>query len=379
MSFACMSGLVAEHLPVDEEPHVALDRLRVLKRKASDEVSVDVGHFRRGDHVTVIRKMSWHIPLAQAENYRRNIVEGTSGTIEGFEDEEGVKVLLKVCVDIPKKGITEVARAVYPRNLQLTQNYELQKKAKDITSAEPPGPSAEQSVDAMHEWLMMQSMPHEVKVQSRWSSLVADADALARTFWLRSSVGMCLKALHKSLPSFSEADLLVCHRQNSKGAWRCEVWTQRPFAAHEILLAPFSSQIKDTHLTTAGHAVLGIPACGSGAHPEGNVLALDGRGKASMAAAGTIDERDHYGSLYWLISRTSQKSEATLSFEPVTWSATVDLKLPFKKNRVSVKEDSMDLPTLPLLTNKKALKEHTCLKVWHTDEKPEKKEKPHQN
>ena len=43
------------------------------------------------------------------------------------------------------------------------------------------------------------------------------------------------------------------------GVWKGEVWTKRDFEPYEIVLAPYSSQIKDTHLTGNAHAGMAMP------------------------------------------------------------------------------------------------------------------------
>ena len=199
---------------------------------------------------------------------------------------------------------------------------------------------------------------------------------LNRCFWLRSRIGVVLDALYESLPQYTEEDLLICHRQNSKGTWRAEVWTNRAFAANELALAPFSSQVKDTHLTAAANAVVGLPVHGRGKHPDGWSLALDGRTRTSIAKAGTIDEQDHVGSLFWVVTRTTTASEANLVMEPMLWNSKVELKLPAKKRKVHVEWEADELPTIPLMTNKAAVKQKTLLKVFVEEKKEEKKGTP---
>ena len=96
-----------------------------------------------------------------------------------------------------------------------------------------------------------------VKVETQWTKLLGDADTLCQAFWLKSKGGLLLEPLHEYLPTYSEKDLVVAHRKlEESGAFTTEVWTRRDFAANEILLAPFSSQLKDTHITKAANATL---------------------------------------------------------------------------------------------------------------------------
>ena len=85
--------------------------------------------FSRGDEVTVIRRMTWALPLPESPHYRKNIVVGTSGTIEGWADVEKGQVLLKVVLDLPSSPGQSITKPVFPRNLKLTRDLQ----EEDIT------------------------------------------------------------------------------------------------------------------------------------------------------------------------------------------------------------------------------------------------------
>ena len=54
-----------------------------------------------------------------------------------------------------------------------------------------------------------------------------------------------------------------------------------------------------------------------------------------------------------------------MALETVSFSHTVDLQLPLKKNKkAKVSWDSKDLPTIPILLNPKTIKPHTRLMVF---------------
>ena len=183
---------------------------------------------------------------------------------------------------------------------------------------------------------------------------------------LLAGEGVLPSALQESLPQFTEKDLIVVHRKNDKGSWKDEVWTARDFEALELQLGPCASQLKDSHLTAASHVVLGLPKHGRGAHPEGQALNLDGRGNLQMALKGSINnDQDLTGCLFWVVTRTSEKAEANLVLEPVTWEQKVSLNLPTKKKqKTSVEWGSSELPSIPVLVNKKAISKHTKLAVF---------------
>ena len=154
-----------------------------------------------------------------------------------------------------------------------------------------------------------------------------------------------------------------------------EVWTKRVFAPNELLLIPWSSQVKDTHLTQAANAGIGVPKVGRGAHPEANqAIALDGRGKSKIASVGSIDASEHRGSLYWLVTRTSTFGEANMTLESVTWQQNIHLTMPFKKQKWASEWSPAQLPTIPVMFNKKTIKENTLLMVFQNTETDEKKD-----
>ena len=131
LNFAEASGL-KEQAPVAEKEESLMREIdRSVQRADSDpatgpEMSPS---FSRGDEVTVIRRMTWALPLPESPDYRKNIVEGTSGTIEGWADVEKGQVLLKVVLDLPSGPGQSITKPVFPRNLKLTRDLQ----EEDIT------------------------------------------------------------------------------------------------------------------------------------------------------------------------------------------------------------------------------------------------------
>ena len=136
-----------------------------------------------------------------------------------------------------------------------------------------------------------------IKQTKRSRSLLCDKDELMRLWYLKSRVASGLEALREVLPQFTEKDLVVAKRQNKQGAWRSEPWTNRDFNAYAIILAPYTSQLKYTHLTQSAHAVVGLRKHGVGAHPEGGSLVLDGRTRTFCRSVGHHRRRGAYRSL----------------------------------------------------------------------------------
>ena len=167
------------------------------------------------------------------------------------------------------------------------------------------------------------------------------------------------------------------HRKTEEGLWKDELWTKRDFEALELQLAPVSSQLKDSNLMAAGHAVVGLPKHGRGSHPDNTSLALDGRGRSSMAQRGSIDTEEHLGSFFWLVGITSKDKEANMEMQTASFERSYKVTLPGPKKRKvpNVHWDPNEMPSLPIMVHKKALKKNTKLLVFLPGKKEEHKTK----
>ena len=186
-----------------------------------------------------------------------------------------------------------------------------------------------------------------------------------------------MQALAEVLPKYCDNDFKLVARQNDKGIWCSEVWTNRSFEPLEIQLGPWSSQLKESHLMTSGHALVGLPKNGSGAHPENQAMALDGRGKSNIAPTGELDAEEHHGSLFWVVGRTSTVQDVNLVLENVTFDMQIKMSLPFPKKRKTgtFSWDSSMMPVVPILVNKKKIMENIQLLVFQADKKKENAQK----
>ena len=104
LHFASLANL--EDKVVDDpsnEQEVELEGLRHLKRATSDVPDPVACVFKRGDHVTVIRRMSWPLPQKGNQKFRNDVLEGTGGVVEGYADTEHRQVLLKVVMKMQGK------------------------------------------------------------------------------------------------------------------------------------------------------------------------------------------------------------------------------------------------------------------------------------
>ena len=189
--------------------------------------------------------------------------EGCEGVIEGYADPGMEKVLLKLTLKASGGKPQSVTQAVLPRNLKLTSDYNLSKVGEPASS---PGSSkddlAADDPNQATKWLLGSSDPADVRVETKWTSLLADEDNLTKNMYLRGRIATGLQALSEVLPKWTLKDFVVVHRRNQKGLWKGDAYTKRDFEPLDIIMAPRSSQIKDSHLIHNAHAVVTLPRSG---------------------------------------------------------------------------------------------------------------------
>ena len=103
----------------EETKEVKLESIRVLTKVVSEGPVPALGlKFARGDEVTVVRRTTWNIPQKGNPKYRKDLVEGTEGVVQGWGDLEQRQVLLTVVLDLPDGPNQEITKEIYPRNLK---------------------------------------------------------------------------------------------------------------------------------------------------------------------------------------------------------------------------------------------------------------------
>ena len=370
-TFAQKAGL-KPLVQAEEVPVVFLDLAKLgSEAVASEEEAIEVWQFQRGDDVTTTRRMTWSLPRAGQEPWRTDVPVGTQGTVLGYPDTKHRKVLLKVLLTLEGASCpTEQTHDVYPRNIMLTEEYEQQQNAPGASSghqADVEEPKEKRKKRGQEEWLRLDSEPEQVLVEKKWTKYLAEDGALFKTYLLRSRIGLLLECLVQQLPKFTEKDLVIAHRQSStSGAWKCEVWTKREFKPHELLLAPVTSSVKESHSTGPASIGVTLPFQGYGAHPTQGFVSLDGRFHGAISAKDLVEPRELMGSLYWVVKRTSEQEAVNMHFETFTWQGSFTLKFPWIK---SIPEPSQflseNLPNVPLLANKKTIRAHQRLACFY--------------
>ena len=108
---------------------------------------------------------------------------------------------------------------------------------------------------------------------------------------------------------------------------------------------------------------IGVPAYGPGKHPEGQSMALDGRARTCIASKGLIDGAEPTGSLFWLVHRTSDSTEANMTLEQTSFEMNCVLHVA-KKQKHHWDWESEDLPNIPIRMNRKTIKPHQRLAMF---------------
>ena len=202
-------------------------------------------------------------------------------------------------------------------------------EAERVTQEEPPAKKQRKKGKAEDteawKFLIGESPVDDVVVHKTWPDFSSHEEDLFKAFLLRSRIGVCLDSLAAVVGHYTAEDLMVASRRSSKGVWITEVWTLRDFKPKELRIAPVTTQMKETHLTSGCSSQVGLPSHGAGKHPNGSSIALDGRGRSSMHPAGACGEvAEKRGSLFWCIQRTHEKGKANAVEEPCTFGSSVE-------------------------------------------------------
>ena len=351
----------------EDSQEVDISSIKGLKRRTSDEGDLPAGPskavLKLGQSVTLLKRVTWKLESNDKGEFRKDVTPGTKGVIMGWSDGEGKQVLFKTTLSLDT-GNKTITKPVNPHNLMDTAEYLKTLKGSEADDdAAQPSKKSKKGADKNHppDWLVGGSNKEDVVVETDWPSQnIGGADHLCKAMYLKGRISMVLQQLADVVPVYSEKDLIVAHRFDSKGIQSEEVWTARDFGPHELLFAPHSSQVKDTHITHSHNAVVGFPKLGRGAHPDKKVLALaiDGRSRNKMSHKEGLQ-----GCLYWLIQRTSSPKQANLVLEAVKMKMTLSLTLPTCKKETKDEWGQTEMPSVPVIFNKEPIKARTRLQV----------------
>ena len=323
MDFGKDAGFVCEVLKEDGQEDLMVDLGKLKDNHKGDGRAPDQGPqdglgFKSGDKIKVLHRFSWHIKLDGNPNFRRDIPEGASGVIVGYQDEKHESLLATFELKLPgNKQATPITQKVLPRNVVLESAYEDGKQGdeegkEDAEEQETSKPLCPKGFLWLNEHLPQEEQT-EVLLETDWEKLCDDESSLQRVAYMKGKVLVAMAALKEALPKFTSKDLVVCHRVKAKGPPSTEVWTARSFQAFELALSPVTTEIKEALWTKNSSSVfLGVPQAGPGRHPDGRMMALDGRGRSIMASEEVLDAQEHRGSLFFVIPRSSKKEDLIL-------------------------------------------------------------------
>ena len=132
------------------------------------------------------------------------------------------------------------------------------------------------------------------------------------------------------------------------------MWTNRNFAPHTLILAPSTTEIKDSYWTKGRSVMVNLPKT-LDKPLQGKHLALDDRRRnkfleAKEANLGDLAKEETHGDIFFAIERTLEHSKANLVLSYVEMPLQSSLTLPNGK-KLKISLDSSYLPDVPLLTN----------------------------
>ena len=76
-----------------------------------------------GGDVTAPKRMTWATPQPGGPKFRKDLMEGAAGVIEGWADLEQGQVLFKVAINLQSGPKQTAVQEAFPRNLNPTSEY----------------------------------------------------------------------------------------------------------------------------------------------------------------------------------------------------------------------------------------------------------------
>ena len=352
--------------------------------------------FKVGDRVALRKRSSWPCPLEGNPTHRKDILPTYELKVKAVV---GESQYLIECIMSTGQGLRNINHMVDGSNLQIFSEQlavDALREEKDAATKRAEAETTDEKKKASlvpkgHLWLFsdLDRRPnmedqHATKCEVvPWSTILNEGnknDSMA-DFQGEAAFLMCL--LKDMAPPLTEKDLCVVHRQDPRkhahpdGTYVVEVWTTREFKPLELVLTPYTHEVKDRYWTKGRSNMLrtsNVPFL------KGKTMALDGRWRGDFHKASTEtsekQEKRRLGSLFFCVERTSSRSDCNLVVKFTSVSLQAEVQLPGHK-----KPTKREVPRsceIPVLTNPKALPQHTrllvledmdLLKVQHLDQK----------
>jgi hypothetical protein len=321
--------------------------------------------FSAGDVVAVLRRSSWPCPSKANIEHRKDICVGTQGTVMGHD---GLDLPI-VSVTVTDNGAPRIlVHSIKASDLQHFDKYSFEKAVTETDSAKSNLDKKEVEDKRLtpkgFEWLnahLEASDRTSVEV-TQWHKMQQDSSQDDVLYDTKGEVVYLMGVLAQIAPQLTEEDITFIHRASKDiGAPRkVELWAKRAFAPFELVLVPYTHEIKD-RFWTKGRCAMLRTSKGLAALLGNKTLALDGRLRADFHVPQKDDKRQEVrrGSLFFCVQRTLVKKEANLVLSYAKPSLNVSVTMPGKK-KVSKQERNSEIE-IPLLTNTGAIKAHTLL------------------
>ena len=188
-----------------------------------------------------------------------------------------------------------------------------------------------------------------VDVIQHWSKMQLQHDPKIRIGFAQNTLQFAIACVSEQCPVYTEKDFTICTRGGEY-----EVWTMRPFKAKEIQLPALSNDLRDRFWTTQRSAPM---ANGDNVRKwfgcDRKPMVIDGRFRSSVS-----DSRSF--ALFWVVERTEDDLAGNLEMQTAVVTITAGVTLPNQKEK-SLHLSGDSSPGVPIMTNMKAIKEHTKL------------------
>ena len=201
-----------------------------------------------------------------------------------------------------------------------------------------------------------------------WTNLQQENSNAKLIYDTKARIAVLTDLVRQQLEAYDENDFTVVLRHPKLGGDKkeasVEVWAKRKFDPHTLMIAPCTTEIKDSYWTKGRSVMVHLPKT-LDKLLQGEHLALDGRRRnkfleAKEANLGEVEKDETHGDIFFAIERTLDESKANLVLAYVEMPLQSSLTLPNgKKLRISL--ESSYLPDVPLLTNPEEIPAKTRL------------------
>ena len=334
---------------------------------AGSSSSAPLPKFQTGDIVALLRRSSWPCPTKANIEHRKDINVGAQLKVMGVDTASGLPLVQATVTDNGAPRF--LVHTVKSSDLQHYDAYLKEKALKDgETAVKAPHAPEKQLTPKGFDWLNA-----HIKEENRtsvsvvdWKKFMAQGSVPDALVDLQSEAIFAMNMLRQSAPQYTEKDLVVAHRSSEKAdaPHTVEVWTNRAFKAFELVLVPYTHEIK-SHYYTRMRSVIVRTSNAVKTSVGGKTLAVDGRVRSDFVEPVAPQHSDEkakdrrIGSLFFCVQRTQKKKESNLILSYIKPHLNLSVTWP-NKTKAQTTQLS-DIVEIPIFTNPSAIPEHTHL------------------